>query len=696
MQSVVSVAIKKGDRLIERDLSWLQFNERVLHEAEELNNPLLERLRFLGISSGNLDEFFLIRFASRLRETALLSKNSAKHPAKLERALQVQESVMRGTHRFVVRQSGVFLEVQRELRQRGVVLGLGVAPSEEELAWAQRVFLERIVSEMPAPQFFSDELLTSMKNLQLAFIYRNDRVILLPKRLPAFHIVYPTKQTAYCFFTEELLSRFLGPIFGEQEPPVVIRIARDADVQVELESSDPEAIPDIVRKRIDTRERRPVVRIQVSMGAAAEVVQRCVLAFKSSEQQVMHVAHTLQLNSLIGVVNELQADGRFSKLYFPKFDSCLPRPFDRSSEILSGLDIRDYLFHHPYDSFEGYVNFVRAAVEDPTVDSIQQTVYRIDTLSEVVALLKKAAGVGKRVRVVIEPRARFDEIHNIQLAEELRSAGVEVIFATGPLKLHAKITCITKPRIDGTQAVYTHLSTGNYNAKTARLYTDLALFTANPKFGLDALTFFDSISEGEFPQGMRSLVLAPTGLHRRVESLIRSETKAAQRGQKARIFAKVNALVDPKIIESLYTASQAGVQVDLMVRGACSLIPGVPGMSERIKVFSIIDRFLEHSRIYYFESQKKAYLSSADWMPRNFFSRFEIAFPVLDPRLLKYVSEVIIPTYMKDRAKSKVLTSQGTWRRRSGHAESQDRAQFKFKELAQQEYKATPLEFELK
>jgi len=280
----------------------------------------------------------------------------------------------------------------------------------------------------------------------------------------------------------------------------------------------------------------------------------------------------------------------------------------------------------------------------------------------------------------------------LRLSNELRKAGVEVAFGFGGLKLHAKITSVSRLE-NGKTVHYTHLSTGNYNSVTARQYTDLAILTANPEIGQDALHFFDSAWKGRVPQTFKRLLPAPAKLHRKILSFIDAEIAAAQAGRPARIVSKVNTLVDNSVIEKLYQASQQGVKIDLIVRGACSLIPGVPGLSENIRVVSIVDRFLEHSRIYYFESSGALYLSSADWMQRNFFSRLELAFPVLDERIYRYITQIVIPTYMEDRAKAQVLTPDGSWRKRTVNAKNPPlRSQFYFEEIARAGYVGTPLE----
>jgi polyphosphate kinase len=429
---------------------------------------------------------------------------------------------------------------------------------------------------------------------------------------------------------------------------------------------------------------------------------------KLVQGQVAPAPYTLCLHALWTVLSQTPAEvSKSPKLTYSPLVPVVPRPLRRPEAIFEKLKKQDFLLHHPYDSFDGYVAWIKAACIDPQVEQIEQTIYRMDTLSPMIGFLKSAAA-HKKIRVIIELRARFDELNNLILAEELRKAGVEVAFGFGKLKLHAKITLVTRREPEGLK-LYTHLSTGNYNALTARQYTDLAILTANEQIGADARHFFDRVWEGEVPTSFQQLVSAPAKLHRRLLSLIQSETESAQKGKRARIVAKVNALVDSAVVEQLYKASQAGVQVDLIVRGACSLIPGVKGLSENIRVISVVDRFLEHSRIYYFESSKVLYLSSADWMPRNFFSRLEIAFPVLDPHVYSYIENVVIPAYLSDTAKARELTPQGTWRQRSFDARQGEeiakqvqgmtqkgpiRSQFFFEELARREYSGTPLERE--
>ncbi len=680
-------------QLIDRDLSWLQFNERVLHEAQDDSNPLLERLRFLGITSSNLDEFFMIRFASISRELSSVARNPKKSKNRAQRLNEIRDEILKAVKQFSAKQTRTLEHICQALAEDQIYLTRNLTPADEFFEKARALFYDRVLPELGVPRFFEANLLRDVRNLQVSVLLKDNTFVPIPKQLPAILWERTGSKQLIAFFLDDLLNTFLAPALGDESTPLIFRVTRDADVRVELEYEDPESIPDLVRQRIGTREKRKPLRLQVVDANTKVAYSEILHSLRLPNDQVFSVGHPLFLHGCIPFVSEIEdLLPRKKQLFFPSFSPCIPAPFDSPGRIFAGLEERDYFFHHPYDSFQGFVNFMAEAVADPNVTSIEQTVYRVDALSEVTELLKDAARREIFTRVVIEPRARFDEINNIQLAEELRSAGVHVVFAAGNLKMHAKVALVTRKTENGTQT-FTHLSTGNYNAKTARRYTDMAILTSNPGFGADARRFFDSVSAGALPDGMQFLALAPTGLHRRILSLIKAETAAAEKGEKARIFAKVNALVDPKVVEALYAASQAGVRVDLVVRGACSLIPGIAGLSENISVISIVDRFLEHSRIYYFENQEQMYLSSADWMPRNFFSRLEIAFPIVDANILEFMTSVVIPTYLNDREKARSLTKQGIWRKRTTAGKQHTRSQYCFKELARRKYRGTSLEF---
>lgn len=683
--------------LIHRDLSWLQFNERVLTEAFQAANPLLERVKFLAISASNLDEFFMVRVSSLGRQV---------HASDL----RVRAIILETVARFGVRQADALELLAGELDAEGLRIIRAPDPEDPAFALGRKAFEEQVLTRLPPPEEFSVSKLSLLENLQLGAVFQSRSHpggywFRIPRSLPPL-----VAEGSHFFFLDDLLATHLGPAFRLEGRAGIVRLTRDGDFTVDLEEEDTESIPDVVRTGLGSRDKGKPVRFQYWGELPGNLLPHVSQSLKLDPGQVLSAPGTLCLHGLWSMVGQVPSEvASRPGLKHPKYVPRVPARIEENPSIFDELKQGDMLLHHPYDSFDSFVRWIQAACADPEVVRIEQTVYRMDALSAVMEALKDAA-TRKKVRVIIELRARFDELNNLGLADQLRKAGVEVAFGFGKLKLHAKVALVTRrePGGDGEPAerLYTHLSTGNYNAFTARQYTDLAILTARPEIGADARKFFDAVWEGEVPGAFGQLVPAPAKLHRLLVSHIQAETLAAREGRPARIVAKVNALVDATVIEHLYLASQAGVRVDLIVRGACSLIPGVSGLSENIRVISIVDRYLEHSRIYLFGSTGKLYLSSADWMPRNFFSRLELAFPVLDPGLRRYLEEIVIPAYLSDTVKAQELTPQGTWKKRtlaSGRAHLTPalesvitgrkpvRSQFLFQELASHRYQGTQL-----
>lgn len=678
---------------VHRDFSWLQFNDRVLAEARESENPLLERLKFLGITASNLDEFYMIRVSSLDREIQAASRSKKISAEKYQRLIKTRYEILSAIDRFHRRQNLCFNTLKKELHRNKVHIiqsGKRVEPDFERAA--DELFYEYCADYLSEPEHYSSSDLKSLVNLQSIILYKSGKMVVVPKTLQtAFWKKLPGQRFAL-FYLDDLLRKQLPKVFSLKGPPLSIRIIRDADISVDLEEDEMTSVPDIIKKSIRSRDRGAPVQIQVRGNF--KIIDRSTISriYKIPVERISYMTQPLDLSASFKFANEIAKEKNFNKkkLFYAPFRPIVPKELTHNRGILSQLKQRDYFLHHPYDSFDAYVNFIREAAEDRLVTSIQQTVYRVDSLSPVVETLKQAART-KKVRVLIEPRARFDEMNNVRLAEELRAAGVDVGFAWGKLKLHAKIALITRKQEKKTE-YFTHLSTGNYNSKTARLYTDMALFTAHRGIGEDAQNFFDSVSKERIPENFKSLVMAPTQLHKRLINLIRTEIAATQAGRQGRIFAKLNTLVDEKVVNLLYEASQAGVQVDLNIRGACSLVPKIKGLSDNIQVISVIDRFLEHSRIYYFQNSDIIYLSSADWMPRNFFKRLELAFPVLDERISNYIKNQVIPIYLNDNWKAWELTRRGQWlRKRRLSSNPKSRAQYRFIELAEQKYRGTSL-----
>jgi polyphosphate kinase len=670
---------------IHRDLSWIQFNERVLAEARSRDNPLLRRLKFLSISSSNLDEFFMIRFASLLR-----SLSATKEEEKRANLARVHGTVLESVRTFGIRQHRTLEVMRRECAEHKIYLHLRLPASHPQYARGRRLFEEKVLPHLVVKNDFKYPSVTELSNLQFLAYVRKDLFFEVPRAVPPLFFERD-EGSVHVFFLDDLLLSHLDAMLPLKEKPGVIRITRDADFTVDLSDSDPESTPDLIRKNLGSRDRGRLVRLQYAGHFPKDFIQEAADSLKLDLRQCFKAPGTLCLHGILGIANELSDEYRkLPELTAPPLRSTLPIPFEPGhlENVFATLSATDFVLHHPYDSFDAYIAWLAQACADPAVTMIEQTIYRTDSVGQIVATLKTAAKT-KKVKVVLELRARFDESNNLRVADDLRSAGCEVRFGFGALKLHAKVTLVTRKEGDKTVR-YTHLATGNYNAKTARLYTDFSILTGNAEIGDDARHFFDAVFKNEVPTNFKQLVTAPTKMHQKIRTLIKAETEAAKAGKKARIFAKVNAMVDEKITEDLYTASQAGVQVDLVVRGACSLIPGVKGLSENIRVISIVDRLLEHSRIYYFQNTEVVYLSSADWMPRNFFSRLEIAFPVLNKRIYRFMEEVVIPAYLRDNQKARRLTNRGTWVR-TPHAGTEHQAQVYFEELAANRYADTPL-----
>ena len=683
--------------LIHRDLSWLQFNERVLAEARAETNPILERARFLGISAGNLDEFFMIRYPSLVRSI----QNT--HPEDISatfRLIRIRNDVLTAARTFLQRQANILEIIEAQLDPSKVHLAPEPTKTGLSSIIERTLFEEEIFPKLQEPEIFSFQKLNSLENLQLGLLYQDQYWFKIPKSIPqGFFKWNEVTGELFGFFLDHLLTQYLGQKIGFQSPHTLFKITRDSDFSLELADLDPETIPDRVRVGLGKRERGRPTRLQYSGKPSKPFLLQAAKTLKLLNQQIIETPGTLCLSSITQLPSHApESLIQHHHLCYPPLRSRVPKPFRKPHEIFDRLDREDFLFHHPYDSFDAFEQWIRAACDDPTVVQIEQTVYRIDAISQVMESLKKAASK-KRIRVMIELRARFDELNNLKVAEELKAAGVEVSFGFGKLKLHGKVSLITRQIGDEIRR-YAHLSTGNYKASTARQYTDLAIITSHSEICSDVRYFFDRIFVGQIPQDFKQLIPAPAKLHRRLLGHMEAEIQAAEQGRSARIFAKVNALVDEALIQQLYRASQAGVRVDLVVRGACSLVPGVKGLSENIRVISIVDRFLEHSRIYHFGDAQKIYLSSADWMPRNFYSRLEIAFPVLDSEIYRYIQEVIIPVSLGDTVKARILTPEGKWKRHrlspSRKGETPIRSQFLFEELAVREYEGTPLWEKLK
>lgn len=685
LPTLPSLLLARHTPFVHRDLSWLQFNERVLAEARAPNNPLLERLKFLAITSTNLDEFFMIRMPSINRSIINARKTDPKSEKKFSR---IKSNILEATAKFTARQDETLQSLIAHLNDHGIRIHLKTPPGSEAFETGKGLFQTQILPHLNTPLVYSNSVFHSVENSQLLAFVGSTYVIKIPRFLSLGYVV-KSKLSAdiHFFFLDDLIATHLPGAFSFSAQPLLLRITRDADVSLDFGSLDPASIPDMIQSSLGKRDRGRITRVQYISGEPMKILQKLPHSLKIAEGQIQPAPKTLLLGALWSVFNSKDIPIN-EKLKLPPHQPFIPKPFTRRSGLFDRIKSKDYLLHHPYDSFQAYINWIQAACLDPKVEMIEQTIYRMDAVSPLLGALKAAAKL-KKIRVLIEARARFDELNNLKIAESLRGAGVEVGFGFGKLKLHAKVALVT--RNEGTHYQhYTHLSTGNYNSSTAQTYTDLGLLTSNSEFGLDARHFFDTVWTGKIPTQFKQLVSAPTKLHKILVQLIDQETAAAKRGERARIVAKVNALVDEAIVQKLYEASQAGVKIDLIIRGACSLIPGVRGLSENIQVISLVDRYLEHSRIYYFENSRSLYLSSADWMPRNFFSRLELAFPIVDRRIYEFIESIVLPSYLMDSTKARELSPQGVWKRRTTKGKS-FRAQTFFESIANDGYVGTSL-----
>ncbi len=658
---------KEPELFFNRELSWLQFNGRVLEEALDPATPALERLKFLAIAAGNLDEFFMVRVAAL--KTAIDEGDTAPDPAGLT-PQQQHAQVAAAAQELVARLYKALAEqVLPALAERGIRL-LRV----DALEPAQRAALAR---------HFRDEVLPALTPLAidasrpfplLAGLSLNLAVLLapaegesdprlavvqVPGRLP--RLVRPLGESTLYVLLEDLVGAELGALFPGQQvlACAAFRATRDAELELDDEGGREQDYVQALEEELRKRRRGAPVRLEIEARASDELVRLLTARLELDEPDVYRLPGLLDVRALLPLC-ELPAleDLRDAPLR-PRatLDAA------RQERLFDLLDERDLLLHHPYDSFDPVVAFLAQAAEDPDVLAIKQTLYRTSGDSPVVQALALAAEAGKQVTVLVELMARFDEQSNIRWARRLEQAGAHVIYGVRGYKTHAKICLVVRRTRQGIRR-YVHLGTGNYNDRTARAYTDFGLMTADADIGQDASAFFNALTGYSDPPRMKKLVMAPTHLRQHVLRLIERERRRAEDGQAAEIRAKMNALVDEDIIRALYDAARAGVRVRLNVRGVCCLRPGLKGTSESIQVVSIVDRFLEHARVFHFRNggDEEVYLSSADWMTRNLDRRIELLFPVEDPEARRRVLHALDAVFL-DNVKARRLHADGGYRR---------------------------------
>jgi len=652
---------------INRNLSWLAFNRRVLEESQDQNNPPLERLKFLAISASNLDEFFEVRVAGLVQQIEDGYTETGPDGLTL---LEERDALSRETHAFVDEQYSGWNENLRPLLAHHGIRVLGV----HELDSRGREFIEdycereldllltpvTIDPAHPFPRVIN-------KALTVAFLLRRRRrssltytgVVTVPRVLPRL-IKLPSEGTDDFIFLADLVAHHAARMYHGYDivSSAAFRVTRNSNLYLAEEES--RSLLESVRTELHNRRKGDAVRLEIEADADPEIIERLRTNFELEAWQVFPVNGPVNLSRLFAI---------YDRTAHPelKFKAFVPRELRltaKSKDLFEELRRHDVLLHHPFDSYDAVMSFIGAAAEDPDVLSIKQTLYRTNEHSLIVPALISAAEK-KEVTAVVELKARFDEDHNIQWSRDLEDAGVQVFHGLVGLKTHCKLSLLVRRDPDGITRRYAHLGTGNYNASTARMYTDLSLLTADPEITGAVHNVFSFLTAYAEHPNYDPLLVAPLDLAERCLAMIAREAEHARHGRPAHIVAKVNALLDKNIIMALYRASQAGVQVDLLVRGICGLRPGIRGVSDHIRVRSIVGRFLEHSRIFYFSNagHEEVYLGSADWMPRNLYERVEVLFPVKDALLRERVKQEMLDVYLADNVKARLLQKDGSYTR---------------------------------
>lgn len=652
---------------INRETSWLAFNRRVLEEADDDRNPLLERVKFLAISASNLDEFFEVRVAGLLQriEEGFIDAGPDALTAQQERELIAHE-----THEFVEEQYACWnKKLLPALAKENIrVLDLKDLTSEQERfidSYCEKEVDPLLTPVTVDPAHPFPRVLN--KALCIALLLKRKRrasgtymgVITVPRALP--RLVRLPSQTGTDFvFLADLLIYHAARMYRGYDilSAASFRVTRNSNLY--LEEEETRNLLESVRTELHRRRKGDAVRLEIDASASAEIARRLQQTFELDDWQIFYTQGPVNLSRLFNFYDLERPD-----LKYRTFVSRELRLPVSSSNIFAELRKRDILLHHPFDSFDAVVDFIESAANDPDVISLKQTIYRTSRDSPIVEALISAAAAEKEVTAVLELKARFDEASNIQWARMLEDAGVQVYHGLVSLKTHCKLCLLVRRDPDGVTRRYVHIGTGNYNPATARYYTDVSLLTCSSEITSAVHSVFNYLTAYSEASSYAPLAISPIDLAASALEQIHREAEHAASGRPARIIAKMNALLDKNLIEALYRASQAGVKIDLTVRGMCSLRPGVPGVSDNIVVRSVVGRMLEHSRIFYFENggSEEVYISSADWMPRNLYERVEILCPVLDESLKLRIKDEILAAYMADNVKSRFLDRNGRYSR---------------------------------
>jgi polyphosphate kinase len=652
---------------LSRDESWLSFNRRVLEEAEDPENPLLERVKFLAITASNLDEFFEIRIAGVLQRLEDGYNEVAPDGKTLRESLDAMKAE---THAFVADQYRCWNEqLLPAMRKEGIRV-LGWDEMDDNARSAATDYYQREVDPLltpitidpahPFPRVLN-------KAMCLALLLKRKRrgtmgpvlgVLTVPRALPRFVRLPSSAGIDDFIFLHDLIERNAGTMYRGYEilSKAAFRVTRNSNLYFQEEES--RSLLETVRAELHNRRKGDAVRLEIETAADPEIVDRLRVNFELDESLVYHTDGPVNLSRVMTLY------GSSSRAHL-KFRAFAPRELRlnrKSVDLFDELRHRDILLHHPYDSYDAVVGFVEAGAQDPNVVSMKQTLYRTSADSPIFQALTEAAQT-REVTAVVELTARFDEASNIRWARNLEDAGVQVFHGIVGLKTHCKLALLVRRDPDGAVRRYAHLGTGNYNPDTARFYTDLSLLTSDPEITAGVHSVFNYLTAHSESDDYRPLLVAPLTLAESFIRLIHRETEHAAAGRPARIIAKMNSLLEQSVVEALYSAAHAGVEIDLIVRGICSLRPGLKNLSERIRVRSIVGRFLEHSRIYYFQNggEEEYYCGSADWMPRNLFERCEVIFPIRDAQIKARVRDEILAAYLADTVKARVLHTDGSY-----------------------------------
>ena len=652
----------RPEQVINRELSWLEFNQRVLDEAVSPFNPVFEQMKFLSIAASNLDEFFMIRVGS------LWDQIDAGYQKPDFSGLTPREQVSaisKRVHAMMKRMYSVLRrEILPELTQNGVHFADVGSLTEEQAAWLDRYYDEQVYPVLtpmavdatrPFPLILGRTL-----NLGLLLESEDDEPMFATVQVPSGLnrvVQLPGGQGTTVILLEQIVTRSIGSLFHGRKVICCApyRITRNADMSIDEE--DAADLLKEIEKSLKQRRWGAAVRLEIDYRADERIKKILMKALELEEAEVYPIHGPINLDFLMKELYKL-----------PGYDALKYKPFTgralemaEEESMFDRIQKGDLMLYHPYDSFDPVVRMIAEAARDPKVLAIKQTLYRVSSGSPIIAALIEAAEAGKQVTVLLELKARFDEENNIHWGRRLEQAGAHVLYGMAHLKTHSKITLVVRAEEDGIRR-YVHLATGNYNDVTARIYTDHSLFTCSEAIGRDASAFFNMLSGYTDPPRLSRLTAAPHDLRDTFMYLIERETAVAREGRKAEIIAKMNSLVDEEIISALYKASQAGVKIRLIIRGICCLKPGVKGLSERIEVRSIVGRFLEHSRIYYFlnDGREEIYLSSADWMPRNLDRRVELMFPV-ENRELREELKKTLSVQLADNTKAREMRPDGSY-----------------------------------